>query len=786
MNISRLRKMVIAGDMSVQALQYLINCKGECEHLDFKEVLQMDNDYGCATVSRDIVAMKNSGGGYIIIGVKDNSWEPVGIKNYITLDTKKLRDGIRKATGLELDADIVRHKIFIYGEYREFALILIRSTKKIAKLRSPSVCRNSFCPKEEWGNRKGEIYFRKGDSTVKVSSDQELEALYYDLIERENQSQQEQEDVDPSPFQVETGLYRLLSREYDKFIGRTDLLRGAQEAIETDPRMWIVNLYGPGGVGKSALATWLAYHYYESDFFEAILQLSAKETQLISSGIAKLNPSLYSLENLLSNILILFGFDEYINESIQIQRETCITLLSDYAVLLILDNMETIHDGRILEFVRSIPPTNNKGLMTKTKVLITSRMRNIGWEMPVAVEELNYEEVKEFLNIKLTEMKIGPLQNFDIIAQKIYDASGGLPLAIQWILGLYAITGNIISVINRVRDIDSPLLEFSFRSSWNVLSQDSQTALAVLSIFDSSPILRDWSTALDWTTERTERAAEQLILATFVSKQVDHKTGQQTYNTLPITLTFAANELVKMKDLDRISRTRYQRYVQEMDLVAAETERFTSLFEEFSIERYTEKQAVILARKAESYKTRLNYDEAEKIYQEALAFDPRSVYVLVNYGLLKLEMGQIGDSVRLLENASKFCNKLSGFFVYYNLSKVYDVIWDREQVERCLRKALEYQPDHTTAKQQLGVVLSRLGKFNESINIFDEIISKELAKDNIPSSRLIYAYKSKIITLQKINRNNEAKKVLEEALEQINRWSHLSNRASQLREALEF
>jgi tetratricopeptide (TPR) repeat protein len=777
--------MVIAGDMSVQALQYLLNCRGECEHLDFKEVLQMDNDYGCSTVSRDIVAMKNSGGGYIIIGVKDGTWDPIGINEYITLDTKKLRDGIRKATGLELDADIVRHKLFLYGEYREFALILIRSTKKISKLRTPSVCRNSFHPKDDWGIRNGEIYFRKGDSTVRVSSQQELEVLIYNLIEREDQSEQEQEDIDPSPFQVETGLYRLLSREYERFIGRTDLLRTAQEAIEKDPRIWIVNLYGPGGVGKSALATWLAYYYYEKDYFEAILQLSAKETQLTSSGITKLNPSLYSLENLLSNILLLFNFNDYINESMEIQKETCITLLSDYAVLLILDNMETIHDGRILEFVRSLPPTNNKGLITKTKVLITSRMRTSGWEMPIAVEELNYEEVKEFLRIKVNEMNIGPLKDFDVVAKKIHEASGGLPLAIQWILGLYAITGDIMPVISRVRDSDSPLLEFSFRSSWNVLSQDSQTALAVLSIFDSAPILRDWSTALDWPTERTERAAEQLVLATFVSKQVDHKTGQETYNTLPITLTFAANELTKMGDLDRISRTRYQRYVQEMDLVATETERFTSIFEEFSIERYTEKKAVILARKAESYKTRLNYDEAEKLYQEALAIDPRSVYVLVNYGSLKLEMGQIGESIRLLETASKICNKASGFLVYYNLSKVYDVVWDRDQVERCLRKALEYQPDHTTAKQQLGVVLSRLGRYNESIDLFDEIIDKELAKGSTPSNRLIYAYKSKIITLRKAGRNNDALAVLTNGLEQIKRWSHLAGRAPQLKEALE-
>src|SRR5258708_16961613 len=135
------------------------------------------------------------------------------------------------------------------------------------------------------------------------------------------------------------------------------------------------------------------------------------------------------------------------------------TLLSDYSTLIILDNMETLSDARVMQFVRSLPPSN------KSMILLTSRLRTSDWEKPLKVDELSLEETKNFLQIKTKEKNIGQIKNFDSVAQQIYASSGGLPLAIEWILGLYAIKGNLDSIINQVRNPDSPLLEFSFNIS---------------------------------------------------------------------------------------------------------------------------------------------------------------------------------------------------------------------------------------------------------------------------------------------------------------------------------
>ena len=775
MNLSKLRQMSVAGDMSVQALQYLLNCRGECEHLDYKEALNLKIDHVCAGFGRDVVAMRNVGGGYIVVGVKDKSWTCVGLDQHFEQDTKQLRDLVRKATGLDIEVDVVTSKIPIDKQSREFALILVRSTAKRTKLRSPSICRGGFHVKEDWGIRDGDIYFRKGDQTVRISSE-ELADLISNLIDSENNSPVEQEQVEPSPFAVESELYRLLPREHDLFVGRSRLLAETISAIEQDPRIWIVNLYGPGGVGKSAIATHLVYYYFRQRKFDVILQLSAKDTQLTNKGIVRLQPTLYSLENLLDNILFLYGFEEFVNESLEMRIDLTKELLSEKTVLLILDNMETVHDGRIMDFVRKLPPNS------KAKVLLTSRQRSQAWEFPVHVNELDQAEVIEFLQIKSGEMNLDLAlnANFQEIALKIHKASGGLPLAIQWILGEYNITQDLEAVVSRVRNPESPLLEFSFRNSWNVLSIDAREALSVLSIFEDAPTLHLWYTALDWSGEKLGHALEQLIEATFVSKIVNGSTGYETYVALPITLEFARNELSKMGSLETSARLRYQRYIQEMELVAAETDRSSNLFEQLGIIRGTEKRAVFMAKKAEVQKEALDYAEAEHLFQQALEIDPRSVYVLVQYGLFKLQLAQIGDAIRLIEQAKQYCNKNNGFFIHYSLSRVYDEERNRKKVELCLRKALEYDPEHPVALHQLGVVVSRLGRYDEAIKIFDDLISQENKRRSGPSATLVFAYRTKVINLRKANRNEEAEVVLGQALEQTRYWPHLTNYVYQL------
>ena len=694
MNITRIRQMATQGDMSRSALYYLLDCHGECEHLDFKESIDLDNDYGCATLGRDIVGMKNVGGGYIVVGVQDKTWKPIGIGSRLSVDTKLLRDKVRKCTGLDIETDIVQHEVLIDGSQKLFALVLVRSSIKRSKLRVPSLVRINFRQHENWGIRQGDIYVRIGDSTKKIDSDVELQNLLDDLESKHQEEELEQANATPSPFAVEAGLYRLLPREYATFVGREQFKVLLRKAIEGDPRIWIINLHGPGGVGKSALATWLAYEYYhEQRPFEAILHLSAKDLELSTEeGIRHLRPTLFSLEDFLDRILHLFEHAEYCEADLETRKRIVSEILSAYRTLLILDNMETTSDGRIMEFVRELPPES------KAKVLLTSRRRTSEWEYPIQVTEFTGEEVTEFINIRNNELGLDlPVDNPTFI-RKITTMSGGLPLAIQWTLGEYAKTRNLESILSRALTPDSPLLEFSFRNSWNVLDYFAQQALAVLSMFENSPTAQEWRTALDWTVEKMDRAIASLVEVTFVSERTEQRTGKVVYSALPITLTFARNELSKMGELETHARLRHQEYRNKMQLATVETSQYSDLFTRFDAQTDIQKRAIILCRIAEGQARSLGYQAANQYYKQALELEPRSVYTLVSYGLFKMELGNYGEAITLINQATQYCTKKTGYYVYYSLSRVYDQTRDRPNRIRCLRKALEYEPKRTIAQ----------------------------------------------------------------------------------------
>jgi tetratricopeptide (TPR) repeat protein len=781
MNISRIRQMAKQGDMSTNALRYLLDCHGECEHLDLKESIELNSEYGCACFARDVLGMKNVGGGYIVVGVQDNTWIPTGLGSRLLFDTKLLRDKVRKGTGLEIEVDIVQHEVFINSSFKLFALILVRAAVKRSKLRVPSLVRINFKQSESWGLRQGDIYVRIGDSTKRIESDVELQNLLDDLEVRYQEEELTQANAIPSPFSIESGLFRLLPREYATFVGREKYKSILRKAVEGDPRIWIINLYGPGGVGKSALATWLAYEYYqEQKAFEAILQLSAKDLELSTDeGIRHLRPTLFSLEDFLDRILHLFEHGEYCKSDIDKRKETVTEILSAYRTLLILDNMESISDGRIMEFIRGLPPES------KTKVLLTSRRRTSEWEYPIQVTEFDEQEVSEFVQVRNAEMGLDLPIKDKAIMHKIGVMSGGLPLAIQWTLGEYAKTRDLSSILSRALTPDSPLLEFSFRNSWNVLDESAQQALAVLSVFENPPTTQEWRMALDWSVERLEKVIESLIEVTFITERTEQKTGKVVYSALPITMTFARNELAKMGGLEAQARLRYQGYRNRMELATVETRQYSDLFERFGAQTDTQKKALILCRMAEGQARSLGYQAANEYYKQALEIDPRSVYALVSFGLFKMELNNYGEAIEAMKQASQYCTKKTGYYVYFSLSRVYNQIRDRSNRIKYLQKALEYEPTHIIGRHSLGVALSQTRNFDEALRIFEDIIRDELARPEGPSESLVYAYNTKIITLQRAKRDIEAKEVFQSAMKELERHEGTKSLVRRLKDPAE-
>ncbi|WP_327236935.1 putative DNA binding domain-containing protein [Streptomyces sp. NBC_01317] len=772
MNLATIERMVRDGDLSLDAIKYLIDCRGECEWLDFKQLLRLESDYDAAAFAKDAVAMRNTGGGYLVIGVQDKTWVPVGLSSELPYDAKLLRDKVRRATGLEISVDIIQHKLRYAGEPRWFAVILVRAAAKRRKRRTPSLVKNDFQPKESYGLRRGEIYFRRGDSTVRLDNREELEELLDDLEERADQDSLEREQS-KTPFAVDTGTYRLLEKDFQYFVGRDQLRDQLISAVTKDPRIWIINVHGPGGVGKSALVTWAAYHFYAQREFEAILQLTAKETALTFGGISRSQiRTLYSLEGLLDQVLLLFG--EEPPAILDDKKKLVLEWLSVWPTLIVLDNLETVDDGRIISFIQNLPPSS------QAKVIITSRRKTGGWEHPVTVPELNHEETRDFVAVKSGELRIDlPLTERRI--NEINKACGGLPLAIQWTLGRYKLHGDLNQALDAVQNEDSPVLEFSFRNIWDVLSVDAKRTLSVMSIFEAPPGDNLLALATEIPRERLDSALHELEEATLVSRQVHPADGQATYSSLPITLSFAANQLARFSDLETGARRRVQQYTQQMELKSWEVERFVGVFERYGIEADSEKRGVILCRRGESETFSGNMDAAGALFKQARDVAPTSAYVFAMSASYELARNRIGEAIKFADVACARASRFTGGLAYSTKGRVCDAQRDKFGRVNALRRAVEYSPTDLVLLHQLGVALSRAGETTEAIDKFTEIITTEAARD-VPSETLLMALKTRIINYRRVGLNRQAQEDLTLAKDLLARHPHLSPQAHHIAE----
>lgn len=771
MNLSKIESLVRNRDLSKASLQYLISCKSECEYLDYKEQFTLDNDYAICSFAKDALAIKNIGGGFVVIGVVDKTWEPVGIENPLSYDSKELKDKIRKASGIDLQVDIVPHTLSIDNSRKHFALIYIRSTRKRSKLRIPTMVKTSFCPKENYGLRQGEIYVRDGDETVRVNTPEMLE----EILERLRSEADEaafNHNESPSSFAINNGLYKLLDKGYESFIGRKDLGEDLEEAITKDPRIWIINVHGPGGVGKSSLVNWIIYKFYEEKTFESIIHLSAKDTQLTETGIREIPRSLNTFENLLDHILSTFEEDTKI--SLDEKKEIVLEYLEAFTVLLVLDNMETVDDARILKFVQNLPPSS------KAKVLLTSRHKTGRWENPISVEELKKSEVKEYIEVKSREEGIDfPLD--DEICEKVREVTGGLPLAIQWLIGQYKIKREIKSVLSMVKDADSPVLEFSFGNIWKLLGENEQKILATLSIFDIPPTQQQIAIATEYSADKITDGLYKLSEVTLVRKITQSSDGNTVYSALPITLTFARNKLSEMGNYELDCRRRFETFNAKLELQDKELHEFRGVINRFGLETDNEKRAAIICKQAIYEASNGNLENANNFYIEARELAPQSAYVHAMSAQFELSNSNIGQALKHAKVATARCDKKTGSLCYSILARIQEKQKNWNDAFFAYKKAIEFEPNNTINRHQYAIALSRRGKTSESIEEFAKIIELEnMLKP--PRRTLLMSLVPRIKNLRKVGRKEEAQQDIEFAKQILRDNPHLQDESWRLEE----
>ncbi|HHN8350392.1 TPA: NB-ARC domain-containing protein [Morganella morganii] len=151
----------------------------------------------------------------------------------------------------------------------------------------------------------------------------------------------------------------------------------------------VISIVGEGGVGKTALALKVAYEILEdkNNPFDALVWVSSKTTQITANEIKDIKNAINDSMGIINEISSqIIGVSNSANNF-----EEIIEYLSTFKIILFIDNLETILDDNIRNFVGSLP--------LGSKIIITSRIGLGAFEYPVKLQGIDESYASQLMRI---------------------------------------------------------------------------------------------------------------------------------------------------------------------------------------------------------------------------------------------------------------------------------------------------------------------------------------------------------------------------------------------------
>ncbi|MZP28833.1 hypothetical protein GTO91_03805 [Heliobacterium undosum] len=664
-----IRQAIRNGRVDDSLANELATRKFECELWDYKEKIDLTSSEAKAEIARDCAAFHNKEGGYILIGVKDKTWDITGVDETIltSITQTHINDIIRSYIGERFG--IIYRVCRIPLCRKPLGLIYVpprTGRPVIMKKNGPQIGRDIMF-------RQGDIFIRSADSTCRATTDSHIEAIW-------GETAVSLPKVEPSNWNVVEYGFRLPPKP-EPLIGRDRDRETVFQSLDSRNRWWISSIEGLGGVGKTALASEIVWELYREKRFETIISVSAKNRELSENRILPLKPELIGIDSVVDAILEATGFKEDLCSPIQVRIEMAKQLLESTESLLFLDNLETVDDPRVFDFLKNLPQP--------TRALVTSRRQPETGEDRIRLTGLAQTDSVKLVHRLLETWNLLQLADEESI-NSIVRTSGGLPLAILWLVGQVRLqqSTSFISQLNKeVPIVPEQILEFSFRNMFNLLSEDQKLILKLSALSPQEPLsIEHYMHLAEWDRDRTNKALNGLIQSSLFLTNAT--SSGITYSVLPITASFAFSELVKNRDYESAVRARYREMQFRQQDAKAIVDYLQSLFHG---KDEAEQLAVGLAKAAAEEYSAGNYDKGRSLFDQAESYYDKSPYVFYTRATSELNAGNSAQAYVYFERATKLILKPTAKDA---------VVW------KMWGQALKQEGDWQRAIEKLSIALS--------------------------------------------------------------------------------
>jgi len=352
----------------------------------------------------------------------------------------------------------------------------------------------------------------------------------------------------PAAIRTTGPRHNLPRRDYDHFIGRQKELAELRRLLGPRNRAFVISIEGIGGIGKSALALECAYSLAdqysqlpEEERFDAIVWISAKRTYLTADGIRERRQVFRTLADVFTAIARVLDYPAITRARADEQHAVVEQVLREQRTLLILDNLETVDDENLLDFLHELPEPTKALVTTRYRITMARPIRLTGVEQADALLMIAEESSRRNVALSPAEQ------------EKLWQHTGGVPLAIVWSIGLMDMGGSAESVLHRLSSSESDIARFCFEESMaQIRGKQAHKLILALSLFVSSASRETLGkiAGLEANPYSRDMGLADLVRLSLVNQVADR------FSLLPLTRNFVLAEAAIDADWTAAARER--------------------------------------------------------------------------------------------------------------------------------------------------------------------------------------------------------------------------------------